>query len=75
MNPRTESISSVTLNTQVLFSARFEVVSEVRAHGLVTTHAGHNLPCALIKGFLSNRMAELAVGLVASDATIGSSVL
>lgn len=65
----------MTLDTEVLFAAQFEVVLKIRSHGLMTTDTGHYLTCAWVKDFLSNRMCELPLGLMAMDATIVSSLL
>ena len=65
----------MALNTQVLFAAQFEVVLEIRSHGLMTTDTGHYLTCARVKDFLANRMCEFSLGLMATNATIVSSLL
>lgn len=65
----------MALNTEVLFAAQFEVVLEIRSHGLMTTDTGHYLTCARVKDFLANRMCEFSLGLMAIDAAIVSSPL
>jgi len=65
----------VALYTQVLFAAQFEVVPEIRSHGLMTTDTGHYLTRARVKDFFANRMGELALGFMATNATIVSSLL
>jgi len=65
----------VALYTQVLFAAQFEVVLEIRSHGLVTTDTGHYLTRARVNDFLANRMGAFSLGFMATNATIVSSLL
>jgi len=65
----------VALYAQILFAAQFEVVLEIRSHRIMATGAGYYLTRARVKDFLANRMGELSLGFMATNATIVSSPL